>query len=66
MERWEREDLIQEHSKLSEKMMEHYDHCSQCCTDAMEQRGITCEVMKDFLSKCAAIRTQLGDNSVIR
>jgi hypothetical protein len=46
MERWEREDLIRQHSKLSEKMMEHYDRCSECCTDAVEQRGITCEVLR--------------------
>lgn len=59
MHAWGRAELTEQYTKLSGKMMKHYERCHICYVDGVERRNATCKDMKDYLSKLAKIREQL-------
>jgi hypothetical protein len=51
-----RAELTEQYTKLSGKIMEHYERCHICYVDGGERRNATCKDMKDYLSNLAKIR----------
>lgn len=62
MNQWQRADLMQQRSKVSDKMMAHYDRCGICCGDAMNRREQpTCSDMQEFQAKLKEFDKQLAE-----
>jgi hypothetical protein len=41
--------------------MSHHDDCEVCSSDAMGRQDMTCEMMREFISKAGKIRELPGD-----